>query len=130
MIIYRISDRIPIKVGDVTFLVSPLTLSQRGEISAMAKRKEGEDRVKPLDVAIRSIKYGLKGVEGLTLSDGSVFELEFDDAGNLTDESLEDVMQLDSAELVKTCFNWALYGIGEIEGVTIDFQGVRNVKKK
>ena len=131
MVIYRMSDRIPVKIKDVTFFLAPLSLSQQGILLSFAKQKEGEEKVDALKTAMKCISFSLKAVEGLTTVDGLPYELEFKEDGTLTDDCVNEILQVNGDSLVKISLDWAVSGIKPIEipGVEIDFKNVRSVKK-
>lgn len=135
MIIYRTSDRIPVKIGDVlTVWLSPLTVEQRARMfSTAVKMQAGAEQEDAIKAAAMSIKYSVKGIEGdLKNIDGSDYQLEFDPDGSLTDECAEELLQLDGSDkLVRICGHF-LKAISDpgIEGVVVDFKGVKTAKKK
>ena len=91
MIIYRPSDRIPVKVGKFTVLISPLSAEQRTQISSLTKLKAGKEVIDHAAMMMQTLKCTIKGIEGVedaTFADGSKFELEFDDSGELTKDGL------------------------------------------
>jgi len=133
MIIYKVTDRIPIIVGPVTFWVAPLSWSDKMEILSHYKLKAGEERLNHLEIAMRTIQLSLKKVDGLKYADGTDYELSLDENGNVTQESVSEIMQLSgSHHLVTVCGQFAVGEIKalELDGAKIDFSQVKTVKKK
>jgi len=130
MKIYRTTDRIPVKLGDLTFWFSPFKWEHKIEVSTKTLLKSGETSITASQARL-AIKYSIKAVDGLMSHDGTpiILELEND---VLTDDSVEDVMQLENiSKLTTIAFTW-LNEIKDvaIEGVTVDFSSTTNTKKK
>lgn len=104
--IYRHGEKIPLKVGDVTFYVTPLTQAQKAEIASHARRESGQEDIDLQKMTMTSIRYSLKGMTGVEYHDGSPVELSFDENGVLTEESLNEVLYLDhSLKMIMACRN-------------------------
>lgn len=133
MIVYRLTDRIPVKIGELTFWLAPLSASQKSELLSLVTIKEGEERVKPMEVALRCVSMSLKKLEGdVKTSDGEPYELSFDPNGNLTRECAEEVFGLDGSEkMLLVCKEFAFNELKDpkLDGVTVDFSKVQSVKK-
>lgn len=109
MVIYRMSDRIPVKLGELTFWIAPLSVDAKGRLLTFSKRVSGEERDVAMEGAAAALKLSVKGVDGLKLADGSPYECEFDEQGNLTDDCVSELMQLDcAAPLTRLCIRWGL----------------------
>lgn len=107
--IYRMTDKIPVKLGEVTFWVSPLSYEHRSKITALTQRMSGKDHEVAKEAATLAIKYGLKELEGVEDSQGNPYELAFDSSGGLSDDCLSEVIQLDGIpDLTKLCLRWAI----------------------
>lgn len=132
MKIYRTTDRIPVKIADLTFWFSPMTWAHKSEIVSLTQREGGEVKVDGNRVAFLTLKYSLKAIEGLKCADGSDYVFDCDSDGIPTDETINDLFQLDTVDkLVTVAASW-LSKIRPIElsGVTVDFDHVQNTKKK
>lgn len=92
--IYRVSDRIKVKVDGLVVEISPLTFEQK--INVQAEVLKG-DPMSAMRGAALAVKYALKGLSGLTCPDGSEYELEFA-GGALTDQCLDDLFNLKESE--------------------------------
>lgn len=94
--IYRLSDRIPVKFGDIVIKFGILTKHQRTEINSATMIENGE-RVVDVNLATwLSLKYSIKGIEGVTYATGGEFEVEFeDDKTCLSDACVEEILTLE-----------------------------------
>jgi hypothetical protein len=114
MIVYRITDRIPVRFGEITFWLAPLTHGQRQLVIEGTRLKGGSEHEDKIGAATRALRYSLKGLDGVQCADGTPYELSFDKNGELTDDCLSEVLQLDgSSELTILAMRWALDRIGE-----------------
>jgi len=96
-IIYRTSDTISVKIGDITIKVSPLTYAQKEDVQAQFYDKKivGAGRL--------AIKYAVKGIEGMFLYDGAPYSVE-KESGVLTDSCVDDLMNMEhSVKLIQVC---------------------------
>lgn len=163
--IYRLTDQIPVRVGEVTFWISPLSLEHRGKLNSMSEKVSGSQIEVALDGATLALKYSLKDIEGVTDATGNPYKLEFGPDGALTDDCLSEIIQLaGTPKLTRLALRWALTEISDVkdwrkehelriqdafnagrmsekerdealnryplDGVTVDFSAVRNLKKK
>lgn len=130
MIVYRITDRIPIQIGDVTFWVSPLSFEQRNQIAGLATMRGGVENIDNLKVVSAVLKYSLKEVQGLKTASGDDYALEVQN-NELSDECLGDLLQLSCAEKLMIAASQLAAQIKEhkIDGVKIDLKQVKSVKK-
>jgi hypothetical protein len=132
MIVYKSTDRVPVKIGDLTFWISPLRADQKLEIMSLVEREGGMEVVDQMKQSFLAVRYSVKEVEGLKNHDGSEYKLSLDDSGVMTDECLDDLLQLEVRQkIVDTCLK-LLPGVQEIKipGVKIDLKKVRSIKKK
>jgi hypothetical protein len=132
MIVYRLTDRLPIKIDELTFWIAPLSFEKKQVLSTYTRMNGGVETIDFQKVAVATLKFTIKGVEGLTLADGSDYELEFDPAGDLTDESVDVLLRLVQNErLIVACSRLANeFKEHEIPGVVIDMKGVVTLPKK
>lgn len=132
MIIYRPTDQIPVKIGEVTFWLSPLSHSQRQEILALTVVKAGEERTRPMEMAQLTLSISLRKIVGVNDADGSPYELEFDENGRVTLDCINDIFTLDGADnLIRVSGKFAMNEISDpkLEGVVVDFSQVKTLKK-
>lgn len=132
MIVYRTTDRIPVKMGEVTIWVSPFSYEQKVKLSQATKLVSGEEVMDAGKVALLSLKFSVKEVEGLVDTDGQPYELSFDADGTLTEECVGDLMQLDnSGSLAAICYKLSLQiKDHEAPGVVVKTSETRKSKKK
>jgi len=134
--IYRPSDKVPVKIGEFTFYVCPLTLDQKGTINSFGHMEGGEFKADPIKVTKAYLKYSLKGFEGpdVCYPDGSKFELKFDESGLLSDQSIEEIACLDQIiGLIKVITSWIVQNRvydPKIKGVEVVLSGQDSAKKK
>jgi len=97
-IVYRTSDRIEVKVGELVVKISPLNKYQKEKIQVLSI----EDKL--MQAAGEAIKCGIKSISGLKLADGGDYELSFDENNELTDECVDDLMNLEeSGKITNIC---------------------------
>lgn len=114
--IYKRSDRIAVKIDEITVKLAPLSLDQKSEIQQLMLTGRTKADLKLLTKGIAlSIKYGLKSVEGIEDSDGNPYKLSLDSNDQLTDECVDELMNLElSKKLSLVC-------AGLVNGVPKDF---------
>lgn len=131
MKIFRMTDRIPVKIGDVKVMISPLNYAQRAEVVSQTKNK-GKDIVPDTGMMMNlTLKYCIKSVEGLEYFDGSKFELQFDEDGSASQESISELLQMAENEKLITLATKILSSKFEEQtpGLEIDFKNVVSIKK-
>lgn len=93
-VVYRIKDTFDVKIGDVVFKISPLDYKVKADMQANVLAG------KPMSAAILALKHSVKSVEGLTLEDGSPYELSKDEDGSLDNDAINDLLNIpESAKL-------------------------------
>lgn len=92
--LYRVTDKLPIKIGDITFKISPLTFEQRSEVQADLSAAAEGDMQRATDGTFKAIKYAVKSIEGIETYDGSEYELDFD-GKFLSDVAVNDLLNLE-----------------------------------
>jgi hypothetical protein len=132
ILIPRTSDRIKVKIGELEFLLSPLSIEHKLKIAGLTKMDKGEERADSISMALMTIKHAVKGMTGASNMDGSAYELQFDESGSLTDECVGDLFNIPGNDkLASAC---VAIGNGqvntEIDGVEIVLPKKEDVKKK
>ena len=135
MIIYKPSDRILLKIGDISLKVSPLTALQKANLMSLTKMSAGREVTDTSLMAIMTIKYSVKEIYGVdaTFADGTEFALSYDPDGTLSEESLTAIMQiLDNGTLTQIAAQLLTTGVQSIKvpGVEVDAGKSVEVKKK
>lgn len=92
--IYKLSDRIPVKIGNITITISPLTVDQKVEIEThMLAHRRGDNKAGSQGI-VAAVKYAVKSISGVEDGDGNPYTLQFDSSGQLTDECVSDLFNL------------------------------------
>lgn len=124
MKILKLSDRISVKQNDIEVIVSPLSYSQKIEISNCVKMDGGLQKVDVQRTAMLTIAYSVKEVKGLEGYDASAYELQFTDdtKSKLTDECTSELVSALATSKIFGAINACLAGYLEenIEGVTME----------
>lgn len=132
MIIYRLTDRIPVKIEGLTFWISPLSQEQKINLLECRKMEGGKEVVDGVKRALLSIKYALKKVDGLKCSDGSAYQVKLDEDGMLSQASIDEIGNLGCApNLVSACMALLSdFSKLKLKGVEFDLKGVVVAEKK
>lgn len=130
IVIPRVSDRIKIKVGEVSFLISPLSVEHKFKLMEYMNLDGGQDKKNMVKMSFYSVKYSLKGIDGVVDGDGKPYELQFGPDGSLTDDCFSEVMGLlGNDKLAATCLALAMgQDAPKIEGVEVEMPS--GAKKK
>lgn len=132
MIIYRLTDRIPVKVGGLTFWLSPLSYEQKTNLLDCKKMQAGVEVADGGQRARLALKYAVKGVDGLKCSDGSPYAPVMDADGTLSMESVDELTGLDAClPLVRVCVG-LINGVSDpgVEGAEVKLSEVVDGRKK
>lgn len=97
------TDKIKIKIHDVTVSVSPLSFAHKGEIQSLMMEAAKGDVKAGLEGTKLCIKYAVKSIEGVEDIDGNKYELEKEN-GFITDDCVEELLNSEmSAEISLSC---------------------------
>jgi len=99
-VIFRATDRIKVKIDDINFVFSPLSLAQKQILFQDVKDIE-KDPSKALEFSKNVLKMSLKDIENVQDLDGGEYKLEFAD-GLLSNAALDDLLNLDCLEKLLT----------------------------
>ena len=127
--LYRLSDKISIKIDGITIKISPLSFAQKSEMQSLLITG------KPMDIvqaAHYAVKCAVKEVSGIKLYDGSDYEVEYD-GDVLTDECVSDLFNIPQKDKIGLICTELLNGIpdGFIDPQTGDkLEGVSIVRSK
>lgn len=106
--IYRMTDRIPLKIGDVTFKLGPMSAEQKMDISGCYKTVEGESVADVGAATMKVLKYSVKDVEGIEYgAGGGEYKVSFVNGcdAELTDDCVGELLTLEQkSQLVTACF--------------------------
>lgn len=93
MKLFKMTDRVKIKIDDIILSISPLSLEQKEEISAHLLEFGTKKDVKHyINAVATSVKYALKDIEGVTDIKGNKYELSFEEDGSLTKGCIEELL--------------------------------------
>jgi hypothetical protein len=93
--ILRKTDRVKVKIGEVAFYLAPYTQEQKQEINSLTKVESGTEVIDAIGRIKLALKYCVKGVEGIETVDGEEYQLSFDDNGDLTDETIDEIYTIE-----------------------------------
>jgi hypothetical protein len=104
--IYRRTDRIKVKVDDITVSLAPLSAHQKAEITQlMVDGRLKTDVKKTTEAIMLAIKYSMKSVEGIMDADNKPYALQFE-GDALTQDCLDDLLNMELSEkLQRICSN-------------------------
>jgi hypothetical protein len=109
--IYKRSDRLTVKIDDVTLKLAPLSIHQKVEIqTAMFNGRTKADLSEATRGVVLSLKYSVKGVEGIEDADGNAYQLQFE-GDALTDACADDLMNLEITQRLSMVCAGMLNGI-------------------
>lgn len=132
MVIYRHGDLIPVRVGPVTFWLTPMKWDHRRKMSSMITMQGGKEQEDIIHKIFLSLKYSVRKIEGFKLADGSDYQVEMDENGDITDECVNEIFQMEGFPKLSGI---AIRFITEIkdlsdDGVKVDLGSVQVAKKK
>jgi hypothetical protein len=132
MVIYRLTDRIPCKIGELTFWLSPLSHEQKVNLLECKKMEGGQEVVDNVRRARLAMKYGIKEVEGVSCADGTPYRPDMDTDGTLSWAAVDEISELGSLTEIIQASTLMLGKFWEvkIEGVEFNLKGVKSTAKK
>lgn len=132
VVIYPPDARVPIYIGDVTVWVSILTVMQKSNLLDLTKNEAGEQKTDKYAFAFALLKYCVKEIEGLVYFDGSKYELKFDKDGNLSDDSVNELFQMDQSNKLILAASHLFSKIEDLEseGLKIEVKNARLATSK
>jgi len=130
-VIYRSTDRIPVKIKGLELKLSPLSYSQKAELhSHIAVGTASGDTGEILTASRKAVKYCVKEVSGLTDMEGNEYKLSFEN-GILTDDCVDELLNAEfNQELIGICAAMS-NGVPEefLDSTGKPMKGVSRVKK-
>lgn len=124
--IYRTTDRVEVKLGEITVKIAPLSLEHKNHVQKlMLDGQKNQDLQKLNDALLLAVKHCLKDIKGVQDSDGNDYHLEFNE-GLLTDNCINDLLNMEESQnLLKVCSAF-------VSGIPKSFniEGVEIVEKK
>jgi hypothetical protein len=113
--ILRLKDRVNVKIDDVSLKLSPLSYLQKMEIQDYMIEASSGDMKAAMKGAALAIKYCVKHIDGVEDYSDKKYELSFDDSGHLTDECVDDLLNLRQSEKLMSVCATLLQGLPEGE---------------
>lgn len=103
--IYKTTDRIQYKIGEITVSISPLSVADKNTLSEyMIKGQSKQDIKSLMEGSVYVLQSAVKEVKGLEDSNGNEYKLQFDESNKLTRECAEDLLNLEqSTNLLSLC---------------------------
>lgn len=102
--ILKLTDRVPVKIDDITVKISPLSYLQKLEIQDHMIAAASGDMKSAMLGAAKAIKYSVKDIEGVQDYHGNKFELSFDEQGYLQEECVDNLLNLSqNNKLITVC---------------------------
>lgn len=132
MIIYPQSSRFEINIGEVTFVISPLSYQHKGHVSSFFAKKNGINFEDQINAAFYSIKYALKDIKGVKNADNSEYKLVFE-GDSITDECANEVLQLaESQDLIVATAKMieGIPALKKLKGIKVKFPGQADLPSK
>ena len=112
--ILKMSDRINLAIGGVTFTLAPLNYLQKQELAGCTKMIGGEEHYDLVKAQALYIKYSLKKVAGIEGFDGKEYELEFN-GDYLTDDCVSEILNLEIKDKLTTAAWQLLNGVRDLK---------------
>lgn len=102
MKIRKTTEKIPVKIGELVFKITPLSFEQKCEIQSMLATGGTTAVLKASKLAM---KYSIKEISGIQNQDGSEYNVTFDDLG-LSDEVIDDLGNTEIGDSINyVCFS-------------------------
>lgn len=92
MKVFKTTDKVELKIDELTVEISPLTFDQKCDIQAVILAGGSTAIVKASKLAV---KYGVKSIKGLENSDGSEYQVKMD-AHGVSDDTIDDIGNTES----------------------------------
>ena len=112
--ILKMSDRISLKIGDITFKLAPITYMRKQELLSCTRRVSGQEIYDSLKAQALYIKYSLKEIEGVQDYNGNEYKLSFE-GDCLTDTCVDEVLNLEQRESLTLAAWQLLNGIKDLK---------------
>jgi hypothetical protein len=101
--IYRTSDRIPVKIDDITVVIAPLSFAQKTELQSIMLQAK-DDPLFAVRGARLAIKYAVKDVKGVEDMTGADYVPFMDGEGNLSDDDVDALLNLEeNGKIITLC---------------------------
>jgi len=108
--IYKCTDKIEIKIEDISIFISPLSYQQKMNINDLLQKASMQDTKSAMEVVIATFKASIKGVKGLVDADGLEYVCKFD-GDELSMSTIDDLLNLPISNKISAVCSSLLYGI-------------------
>lgn len=135
MIIYKPNEKVTVKIGAVSIVISPLMPDDKIRIASKMPMGSKSSNGEIISAAYETLKLAVKDIDapGYEFSDGKPISLSKKDDGSLTDDALAVLLQVvDSRKLTSMAIQLAGDGVRDwdIEGVELVEQKKPEPEKK
>lgn len=102
--LYSINDLIPVKIKDITVIISPMKYKDRHNLELLMRQSTDNDFDSTINAAKYALKCSIKNIIGIDGQDDKPYKLTFDDDGYLNDSCVEDLLSIPlNNELITIC---------------------------
>lgn len=138
MKIYRTSDKIEIKVDQISVFISPLSFQQKMEIQDYMSKAAMGDMDSAMKAVRTAVKFCVKDIKGVTDQNNEPYKLEFQDDKHLSDNCVDDLLNMPVASKISAICTSLMGGVPEkildhegkeLEGVSIVKSESKRAKK-
>lgn len=115
-------DRVHVKIGEgMEAVIAPISYAAKIELNESTKIVEGKPEIDFFKSQCILLKHGLKDIKGFKTYDGEDYKLEFEASGELKDECLSDVLNMDlKPELMTAMWKMVNGNLETLEGVEFE----------
>lgn len=92
--IYRVTDRVKVKIDDITISVSPLSKEQKRQLMSLMMKAQTGDLSSAQQSLEEAIKFSVKSISGVTDGNDEPYALEFQD-GALSEACVNDLLNME-----------------------------------
>lgn len=126
MRIYRCTDKIEVKIDDVSIFVSPLSFQAKMNLQGLMLKASNGDMDSAMKAVIQALKVSIKDIKGVQDGEGE-YQISFD-GEEVSDDCINDILNMPISNKISTICTNLLSGIpnqildsnGEpLEGVSI-----------
>jgi len=119
-VIYRTTDRVLVEIEDISLKFAPLSEGDKMKlINLFSTTDFSKDPAAALKHSKELIMLTLKDVDGVELSDGSKWHLEFEE-GKVKSSSIDELLSLDLAQKIVIVAGQFLRSVPRVGGGIID----------
>lgn len=113
MKIYKLTDRLKVKINDVEVALAPLTYAQKSEIQSYMMKAAKGDIDAGMAGARLAISYSLKDVKGIENCDGSEYKLDMEN-NVISNDCMEELLNSEMSNELTLIAVQMLVGIPKV----------------